>query len=313
MIDLTNIHFRYSRTKALNSINLNIGAGECVALVGPTGAGKSTLLKLMAGQISPTQGFGRVAGYNLKTESATLRKRVGWLPSQEYYWPSITGYMVFKTAAQLRGHSKSELDQKISHWNQWFNVSDFMHQPIHELSKGQVRKIGVCRWLLSDHPLSVLDDPTEGLDPVDRVRLSDCIRHNLGTRTIVIASHELEWLTPLVQRVIVLDHGSIKADDTLANIQKGAPDYLCTTLILKAPMEKEEVDEVKILIRALPQVERVEHDRESLKFMIFSKPSQDVYPALRELLLSTDWPIEKFTQSVGSLNYLYRDQKGDNV
>lgn len=306
MIHLTAISHRYPGSLALDQIDLTINEGECVALIGPTGAGKSTLLKLLAGRLPLSSGSGSVMGFDLKRESHMLRSRVGWLPSSLHLWSHLTARSMLSASAHFRGVSSGDFSAQLAQWDAWFELHRFIDQPLSHLSKGQQRKVALCQWLMTDHAIGLLDDPTEGLDPVDATLLGEFLKHHARGRTLVVAGHQVQWLASFAQRIVALNQGRIRSDDSLAGTQKSAPDHLRISLILKAPMEVEEIAEAATLLKALPQVNRLEHEVGSLEFVVYSKPGQDAYPAIRELLLSTDWPVTQFTQSTGSLGHLYR-------
>lgn len=307
MIRIENLSFQYANVTAIHDLSVNIEAGERVAFIGPSGAGKSTLLKCLSASVSVKKGQLSVEGFDACTENTKYRRRIGWLASDEHYWPELTPRLTLEAISQFRRMPRSRLASKLKLWDDAFQIGSFWDKPIAALSHGQQRKLSLCRLLLLEAPYTLLDDPTEALDPIDAKSLLEILKSWPEPLVILMATHQEAWVTSIAKRVIALKQGAICADLSVADALAQAPDHRDIALAFKPSMTTEDVEEAINLLHTLPQVKAIIHHPDSMELLIRSHSSQDVYPALRELLISTDWPLSYLKQFTGSLNYLYRD------
>jgi ABC-2 type transport system ATP-binding protein len=206
MIELSSVTRKFGRaSEAVSDVTLSLRAGCVWALVGPNGAGKSTLLSLILGFIRPTRGTVLIAGdrprdYVRDCGASYLPERFS-LPSS---WRAGDALRMF---AQLDGSGAASAARVIDR----FGLEPHLHKRSRELARGLLQRVGLAQALIAERDLIVLDEPTEGLDPVWRVRLRDIVNDlRAENRTIVIASHDLAELERVADRVIVLDAGRVR-------------------------------------------------------------------------------------------------------
>ncbi|MGH7448479.1 MAG: ABC transporter ATP-binding protein [Longimicrobiales bacterium] len=209
MIELREVTKRYGRkgagAEALSGASLTIPAGAVWAVVGPNGAGKSTLLSLLLGFIRPSAGAVTLAG---ELPHDYLRRRgAGYLPERFTLPVRWRTGEALRMLARLERVSAAETDRAI----QLLGLDPHRDKPVGELSRGLLQRLGLAQALLARRSLIVLDEPTEGLDPLWRVRLRDIIAElRMGDRTIVIASHDLSEVERIADRAVVLENGTIR-------------------------------------------------------------------------------------------------------
>lgn len=205
----------YGDHTALDAVSLTIGAGECVGLLGPNGAGKTTLLSLIEGLRMPTSGTVRLFGGDPR--DAASRVRLGSTP-QATALPE--GLRVGEVLDLIAAHypSPASREQIVDE----FGLDELVRKQCGSLSGGQQRRVAVALAFVGNPELVLLDEPTTGLDVDGRRALWQAVkaRHAAGC-TIVVTSHHLEEIEQLAQRVIVIDAGVVRADDTLAAIVSG--------------------------------------------------------------------------------------------
>lgn len=209
MIELTEVTKRYGRrgsaTQALRDVSLTLSRGAVWAVVGPNGAGKSTLLSLLLGFIRPSSGD---VAIDDDTPRDYLREHgVGYLPerfSLPAEWKAGDALRLF---ARLERSPASDADRAI----ELLGLGAHLDKRAGELSRGLLQRVGLAQALLARHALLVLDEPTEGLDPVWRVRLRDIIADlRSDDRVIVVASHDLAEIERVADHAVVLDAGSVR-------------------------------------------------------------------------------------------------------
>jgi ABC-2 type transport system ATP-binding protein len=191
---------------ALRDLSLTIEQGSVVGVVGPNGAGKSTMFALLLGFMQPTTGKTLVGG--LPPREYTRKHGAGYLPERFMLppeWPvraALEGLADLEHQSDAKSRAASVLEQ--------LGLNEHADKPISALSRGLLQRVGLAQALLGDRQLIVLDEPTEGLDPVWRVRFRELIAGLRGkSRTVLIASHDLTEVERLVDRVIVLDGGAL--------------------------------------------------------------------------------------------------------
>ena len=194
--------------EALRAMTFAVAAGECVGVVGPNGAGKSTLFGMLLGFIRPTSGQVRVGGAPPRDY---LRARgAGYLP-ERFQLPAEWGVRDTLTALGRLGGIGADNEARVEQSIERFGLGDHATKPIGALSRGLLQRLGLAQALLGNHELVVLDEPTEGLDPLWRVRLREIIADlRAAGRTVLLASHELGEVELMVDRVLVLDRGGLR-------------------------------------------------------------------------------------------------------
>lgn len=206
---------RYGDRVALDGVTLEVGAGESVGLLGPNGAGKTTLLSLIEGLRLPTSGVVRLFGGDPR--DPVSRTRLGTTPQATALPDALrVGEVIDLVAAHYP--SPSSRDRIVAE----FGLEDLVRRPCGALSGGQQRRVAVALAFVGDPALVLLDEPTTGLDVDGRRALWEAVRarHAAGC-TIVVTSHHLEEIEQLAQRVVVIDQGVVRADDTLSAIVAG--------------------------------------------------------------------------------------------
>ena len=199
-VAIEHISMRIGRQQVLDDVTLHIGDGEVLGLLGPNGAGKSTLMKILVGLRQPTSGSVRVPG----------KAEIGYLPEQNplYNDMFVREYLLFM--ARL-GHVDSTRVELVIRET---GLTPEVHKRIGQLSKGYRQRVGLAQALLQDPKLLILDEPTTGLDPNQLDEIRPLIRRLGQDRTVVLSTHILQEVQKMCTRVVILDHGVIKADTT---------------------------------------------------------------------------------------------------
>jgi ABC-2 type transport system ATP-binding protein len=200
----------------LKDINLSIKDGEVVGLLGPNGAGKSTLMKIMVGLWEADKL--RVKSEELRVKSGESRVEVpqthGYLPEQNPLYPEMYVREYLQFMARLDGVGKDRVETLIER----VGLTPEVNKKIGELSKGYRQRVGLAQALLSDPDLLILDEPTTGLDPNQLTEIRQLIRDLGRDRTVILSTHIMQEVSAMCNRVVILDHGEIKADRLIDEI-----------------------------------------------------------------------------------------------
>lgn len=234
MIKLENVSYVYMQggpfeKTALNNINLEIGDGEFIGLIGHTGSGKSTLIQLLNGLIKPTEGRVRVAGFDLtdkKTKMRDVRFKVGLV--MQYPEHQLFEETVFKDIAfgpQNMGLLQEEIKKRVEFAANLVGLSkEILDKSPFDLSGGQKRRVAIAGVLAMEPKVLILDEPTAGLDPGGRDEILFKIKdmHERMNLTVILVSHSMEDVAKLADRILVMNSGSIEMFDTPSKIFENA-------------------------------------------------------------------------------------------
>lgn len=201
MITIEHINKSFGAQQVLKDIRLEIPSGQVLGLLGPNGAGKSTLMKILIGLWKADSG------------KVQVPERIGYLPENNplYEEMYVTEYLRFMAGLTNTKEDISALIDRVG-------LTPERHKHIRELSKGYRQRIGLAQALLGDPELLILDEPTTGLDPNQLVEIRTLIRDLGKERTVILSTHIMQEVREMCDRVVILDHGEIKADEPIDKI-----------------------------------------------------------------------------------------------
>ena len=237
MIKIAHVNKTFGTQHVLRDVSLEIPTGQIVGLLGPNGAGKSTLMKILVGlwkaDEKPTpdnvlrtgtgspigQSSSPVKGGEEYPTEIIVPKRIGYLPENNplYEEMYVSEYLRFMYSLESKVESKKSkayIDELIER----VGLSPERHKHIRELSKGYRQRVGLAQALLGDPELLILDEPTTGLDPNQLVEIRSLIRELGKDRTVILSTHIMQEVREMCDRVVILDHGEIKADEPIGAI-----------------------------------------------------------------------------------------------
>jgi ABC-type multidrug transport system ATPase subunit len=202
-------HIYKGRTVALDGVDLDIGTG-LFGLLGPNGAGKSTLMRIMCTLLVPTEGQLSVGGHDVVRERRAVRRLVGYLPQEFGAWRLHRVEEVLDTLARLSGVTdKSTRRKRVGEALEQVGLTDVADRKVKKLSGGMVRRLGVAQSLVHDPQVLVVDEPTVGLDPEERLRFRQLMASLGRDRTIVLSTHIVADLGSGCSDLALIDSGKI--------------------------------------------------------------------------------------------------------
>jgi ABC-2 type transport system ATP-binding protein len=212
------------RIHALRGVNMQVHAGEIFGLLGPNGAGKSTLVKIMMTVVRPTRCRGTMLG-NAVGHKPTLAK-VGYLPEHHRFPRYLTGRQTLEFYAALSGISRPARHRRATELLETVGMSDWQHKKVTSYSKGMMQRIGLAQALMHNPDLIVLDEPTDGVDPVGRREIRDILLQlRASGKTIFLNSHLLSELEMVCDRVAILVQGAVVQQGTLDELTRESQRY----------------------------------------------------------------------------------------
>jgi ABC-2 type transport system ATP-binding protein len=210
-IDIQGITKRFHSTLALDGVSIQVGRGV-TGLLGPNGAGKTTLLRIVATALAPDRGSVRVLGHDPGAPDGRLeiRRRLGYLPQDPGFYTGFTAFDFVDYVAILKEiTNRDQRHEEVARVLDKVGLSDRMHQRIRSLSGGMRRRVGLAQALLGRPEILVLDEPSVGLDPVQRMRFREVVSQIARDHTVLLSTHLTEDVAALCARVVVIDNGSV--------------------------------------------------------------------------------------------------------
>ncbi len=199
---------------ALDGLDLQIDRGEIFGYLGPNGAGKTTTFKLLLGLIFPTAGDAWVLGKHF--EDVRVKKYIGFLPEQPYFYDYLTAQEFLDFYAQLFGFDKKKRKQRVRNLLTIVGLEEVASKQLRKFSRGMLQRIGIAQALINDPELVILDEPLSGLDPSGRKEIRDIIFHLKSEgRTVIFSSHILSDVEAICDRVGILLKGRLQTVEYL--------------------------------------------------------------------------------------------------
>ena len=210
--------------QALTSVNLEIERGDRIAVLGPNGAGKTTLLKLIGGLLLPTEGEIVVNGHDTLRHNNAARKSVGFVMNEErsFFW-RLTGMQNLEFFAVLDNLSGADVRERSEQLIRFVGLEQHADKPVSTYSSGMKQRLALARGLISEPEVLILDEPTRTLDPVACEDLIDLILdrlHKGSRKTLLIATHRLEEVAKLCDKVMLISNGQVRAFDRISDLTR---------------------------------------------------------------------------------------------
>lgn len=249
MIAVEHVSKYYGAHRAVSDLNFEIREGECVGFLGLNGAGKSTTLRLLSCLVLPTAGRIRIRGLDVVEDPHGIRKLIGYLPDTPPVYPEMTVAEYLRFAARLRGLSGAELESRFERVLGTCTLEDVADIPIGTLSHGYRQRVGIAQAIVHGPALLILDEPIQGLDPVQIVEMRKMIAALRGEHTILLSTHILTEIERTCDRILMMHKGRIAAE--------GSEEELAARLSQERQLQLEVVGEETSLRRALARVSEV--------------------------------------------------------
>jgi len=284
IIEINSLSKMYGKARGISNVSLNVEEGEIFGFIGPNGAGKSTTIRLLLSLIYPTSGSAKVFGKDCIADGPEIRRDIGYLPSEVFYYDRMKVLELLKYSASF--YNGDSLDRM-------YELAELMEldltRRIDDLSYGNKKKVGIVQGLLHRPKLILLDEPTSGLDPLMQQKFFNLIRdENERGATIFFSSHILAEVQKMCNRVAIIREGEIVRVEDIKTLQKD--NYK------KISVEAEAMDETRFNVDGVSNLARdgntasflYKGDINAMMQLISAEPIADVSiaePTLEEIFM----------------------------
>ena len=217
MLTLKHITKNFKDKTALNDVSLELDPG-IYGLLGPNGAGKSTLMNIITGNIRPTEGKVLWDGADIRELGGRFRSLIGYAPQQQGLYNSFSGRRFLSYMAALKGIPKKEVSSEIERVLSYVNLQEAADRAVGGYSGGMKQRILIAQAILGEPKLIVLDEPTAGLDPNERLRIREQIKALAGDKIILVSTHVVSDITPIAREILLIRSGNVIDRDTVESL-----------------------------------------------------------------------------------------------
>jgi ABC-2 type transport system ATP-binding protein len=223
MITLDNVSKSYGTKKAVENLNLTVGAGELFAFLGPNGAGKTTTIKLLCGLLFPTSGRVLLGGFDMATQGDKARQLLSYVPDLPFLYEKLTGREFLHFIAEMYGLPADEARERINGVIVSFSLESFVDDLTERYSHGMRQRTVFASALVHNPKILIVDEPTVGLDPYSVRKLKDELKRlsQSGT-TVFLSSHSLDVVEEIADRVAIINRGTLIGVGTIDELRNSA-------------------------------------------------------------------------------------------
>jgi ABC-2 type transport system ATP-binding protein len=298
-LEVSGLTKRYGTQVAVNNIGFGMETGQIVGFLGPNGAGKSTTMKMLTGFLEPDAGTIKLGDLTHENDSLALRRRIGYLPEHNPLYLDMYVHESLRFTGNLYGLRGKVLSARIDELVELVGLTREQHKRLGQLSKGYRQRVGLAQALIHDPELLVLDEPTSGLDPNQVMEIRDVIRRAGQRKMVLFSSHILSEVEAVADRVIIIHHGNLLADDRMSLLQQrlGAR--------RKVRLEVEAAGLNTKSLEALPLVESVRKVN-ATTFELTPAPGADIRKAVTEAVLAQEHQLLTLAQVDMKLEDIFR-------
>ncbi len=296
MIQVQNLVKHYSRVKAVDGVSFDVGRGDIFGLLGPNGAGKTTIIRMLMDIIKPDRGSLTVMG---RPVSAATKARIGYLPEERGLYKNFRLLECLTYLGALKGMPRAMAQNRARRLLERVDLSDYAKRKIKELSKGMTQKAQFLASIVHDPELLILDEPFQGLDPVNTELLKAILLEEQARgKTVILSTHNMNQVEELCSRILLIDHGRAVLYGPLAEIQAQHAEH---AVVLESDAGLE-------VLGRLAGVQRIEHHNRAQLLVLH--PEVSAKEILRQLV-DADLTIHRFEVATPPLEDIFISTVGD--
>lgn len=304
LIELKNLTKRYGTVLAVDDISLTVKQGEVLGFLGPNGAGKSTTMKMATGFVAPTAGTALICGHDILDDTIAAQKRIGYLPEGAPLYSDMSASGLLDFVAAIRGLQGTQRRARLDWVIDKCNLGEVLYDPIDNLSKGFKRRVGLAQALIHDPDVLILDEPTDGLDPNQKLEVRRLIEEMAKDKAIVISTHILEEVEAVCTRAVVIARGKVVADGTPAKLQARSRYHNS----VRIQLENRQTAAIRKLLLSQESIIEVEDNGSRggrATITVIASEGQSITDTVHDLAKANKWPVASMAVNQGRLDDVF--------
>ena len=309
MIKIENLSKNYGTVEAVKSISFELNGGQVVGFLGANGAGKSTTLKIMTGYISPSSGNVYYGDRNIQDDTSDIQKDIGYLPELNPLYNEMIVHDYLQFISEIRGIPSSDFKNAFQRVVEECSLNAVAHRTIGNCSKGYKQRIGLAAAMIHDPKILILDEPVTGLDPNQIVEIRQLIKKLGKEKIVLMSSHILQEIQATVDRIIIINEGSIVADGSSDELLNDSAKGKAQLKMEVNNADENDIRDMKATIPSIDITDIVKNDSSieiNLEFLSNSDPRVDIF----NYAVSKKWIIIEMVASKQNLEDIFRKLTG---
>lgn len=301
VVRVKNLRKVYGTHTALEDVSFEVRPGEIVGLLGLNGAGKSTILKILGAMLTPTSGIVEVGGYSVEDCPYEVRQMLGYLPDEPPLYDEMTVRNYLGFVAGVKGMSKRSVPEAVEEAITQTNLGDVADKILGALSHGYRQRVGIAQAIVHHPKIVILDEPINGLDPLQIVEMRDLINSLRTKHTVLLSSHILSEITRTCDRILIIDRGRVSAQGSETELRNRIQSHMTITVELAGKHDRESIEAVSETLKSLPSVTSIETDQRWLKI----QTTEDSRPEIARAIVQSGYDLAGLSRLDGGLESLF--------
>jgi ABC-2 type transport system ATP-binding protein len=297
IVRVVNLSHRYATAWAIRDINIDISKKGIFGLLGSNGAGKSTTMNILCGALNQTQGEVYIDGVDIRKKPLAAKKHIGFLPQTAPLYLDLTVYEYLLYCARLRDIEDAKISAEIGEVMEKCGVKQVQNRLLKNLSGGYRQRVGIAQSIVHKPKLVILDEPTNGLDPVQIIEVRNLIKEIANERTVIISSHILSEIQLLCQEIIMIEQGKLVFSDSIDAFNN----YIAPQSIL-LEFENPPSPELLTGMKGVNRVERLTPK----SFRVFYDGNKGVCEHIISTSVNREWRLTQLSVEKNSVDEIFK-------
>jgi ABC-type multidrug transport system ATPase subunit len=246
-LTIDHVTMQFKNKLALNDVSCTLISGQLVGLIGPNGAGKSTLMKILATLQHPTSGSVRLDGVDIRKHPSTMKRVLGYMPQQVPIIPQLSAVEYLRYIAAIKGLARIQANDQIKSLLVRMHLADAASRRLSDFSGGMQQRVGLAAALLGDPQVIIVDEPSAGLDPIERIMMRNLLSELAESRIVLLSTHIVSDIEAVASRLLLLKSGQLLFQGSAPQLIKAANGHVWEYVLPqgKHPQASQAVSEMR--------------------------------------------------------------------
>ncbi len=300
---------RFGARIAVDNLSFEVERGQIVGFLGPNGSGKTTTMRMLTSFYTPDIGSISINGADTQEDDIETRSAIGYLPENNPLYEDMLVSEYLEFVAELRGLTGAERKTNLDITVEETGIQEVFYRPIFELSKGYHQRVGLAQAILHRPSVLVLDEPTEGLDPNQRITIRDLISRLGGERTVLLSTHVMQEVENTCERVLVISRGKLVADSPVSDLLEQAMELRSIHLEVEGNGVESDLERIE----GVDDIDRlgIENGRKRFRLRVAgdSDPRSDIFRVAK----SRNWTLWELHEEMPRLEDIFYHLTSDDA